>query len=100
MDCLQYSEVAECYAKLESTSGRNEMAEILAALLRDTPVDELPMLAYLTQGKLKPDYEGVELGLAEKTSLRTLATASGFPLTSSTRPTLRSGTSEPRPKSC
>ena len=29
------------------------------------------------QGKLRPDYEGVELGIAEKLALRALATASG-----------------------
>ncbi|HEV2390475.1 MAG TPA: ATP-dependent DNA ligase, partial [Nitrososphaerales archaeon] len=34
-------------------------------------------LAYLMQGKLRPDYEGVELGIAEKLALRALATASG-----------------------
>ncbi len=73
---MDYSEVAGSYAKLESISGRNEMTEVFAALLRKTPRGELPMLVYLTQGKLRPDYEGIELGLAEKMALRTLATAS------------------------
>src|SRR5712692_11426027 len=54
------------------------MTEILAELLKKTPRDELPMLAYLTQGKLRPDYEGVELGLAEKLALRVIASASGL----------------------
>src|SRR5438128_146430 len=54
------------------------MTEILAELLKKTPRDELPMLAYLTQGKLRPDYEGVELGLAEKLERRVIASASGL----------------------
>ena len=54
------------------------MTEILAELLKKTPRDELPKLAYLTQGKLRPDYEGVELGLAEKLALRVIASASGL----------------------
>jgi DNA ligase-1 len=76
---LDYSVVADAYAKLESISGRNEMTEVMAALLIATPKDELRRLVYLTQGKLRPDYEGVELGLAEKMALRVISTATGLP---------------------
>ncbi len=76
---MEYSEVAEKYAELEAISGRNEMTAVLAELLLKTPKPELPMLVYLTQGKLRPDYEGVELGLAEKMALRAVSTASGVP---------------------
>jgi DNA ligase 1 len=75
---LEYSEVAASYSKLESISGRNEMTQVLASLLKATPKDELSFLAYLTQGKLRPDYEGVELGLAEKMALRAIGTAAGL----------------------
>jgi DNA ligase-1 len=74
---LKYSVVAGYFEKLEGTSGRLQMTEILAALLKDTPKPELPILAYLMQGKLRPDFEGVELGIAEKLALRALSTASG-----------------------
>lgn len=76
---LDYSIVADAYAKLESISGRNEMTEVMAALLVATPKGELRKLVYLTQGKLRPDYEGVELGLAEKMALRAICTATGLP---------------------
>jgi DNA ligase-1 len=76
---VNYSDVASKYAELEAISGRNEMTRILADLLLMTPKAELPILVYLTQGKLRPDYEGVELGLAEKLALRALSTASGVP---------------------
>ena len=76
---MLYSEVASKYAALEAISGRNEMTSVLAELLRETPRDELALLVYLTQGKLRPDYEGVELGLAEKLALRALSSASGVP---------------------
>jgi DNA ligase-1 len=75
---LDYSVVAGAYAKLESISGRNEMTEVMAALLAATPKGELRKLVYLTQGKLRPDYEGVELGLAEKMALRAISTAAGL----------------------
>ncbi len=76
---MDYSEVAASYAKLEGISGRNELTQVLASLLKTTPRDELAMLVYLTQGKLRPDFEGVELGLAEKMALRAVGTASGLP---------------------
>ena len=74
---MLYSAVARCYADLERMSGRNEITNLLAQLLKSTPLEELPPLVYMTQGKLRPDYEGVELGLAEKLALRALASASG-----------------------
>jgi DNA ligase 1 len=76
---MLYSQVAARYAELESISGRNEMTKVLAQLLKETPKSEIANLVYLTQGKLRPDYEGVELGLAEKMALRALSAASGAP---------------------
>ncbi|HUI86791.1 MAG TPA: ATP-dependent DNA ligase [Nitrososphaerales archaeon] len=76
---MLYSVVSDYYAKLEEISSRNEMTEVFASLLKETPRDELPMLVYLTQGKLRPDYEGVEVGIAEKMALRAVTTASGLP---------------------
>ena len=75
---MDYSAVAEKYEELERISGRNEMTVVLADLLKETPRDELPLLVYLTQGKLRPDYEGVEVGLAEKLALRAVSSATGL----------------------
>jgi DNA ligase 1 len=74
---LKYSEVVAAFEKMEKISGRLEMTEVLASLLRATPKSDLPLLVYLMQGKLRPDYEGIELGIAEKLALRALSTASG-----------------------
>jgi DNA ligase-1 len=74
---LKYSTVAAYFERLEATSGRLQMTEILSSLFKETPKSDLPILAYLMQGKLRPEYEGVELGIAEKLALRALATASG-----------------------
>lgn len=75
---MNYSVVAERYAELERISGRIEITRVLAELLEETPKSELPSLVYMTQGKLRPDYEGVELGLAEKLALRAVSTATGL----------------------
>jgi DNA ligase-1 len=77
---LKFSTVVDAYEKLQAISGRIAITEVLAQLLRETPKSELPMLVYLTQGKLRPDYEGIELGIAEKYALRVLHAASGKPV--------------------
>jgi len=76
---LEYARIAAVYEELEGMSGRNEITRVLAELLERTPKPDLPLLIYMTQGKLRPDYEGVELGLAEKLALRAVTNASGVP---------------------
>ena len=77
---MNYSLVVESYEKLEGHTGRLAITGVLADLLKETPKSELPMLVYLTQGKLRPDYEGIELGIAEKYALRVLHLATGASL--------------------
>lgn len=75
---LDFSTLSEYYSKLESTTSRIEITKILSSLLSKTPKEEIPIVCYLTQGKLRPDYEGVELGVAEKLALRALGLAVGL----------------------
>jgi len=75
---LQYSEIAETYEKIEATSKRLEMTDYLVELLHRVPREIIDKVIYLTQGKLYPDYYGVELGLAEKMAIRALSMASGL----------------------
>jgi DNA ligase-1 len=77
---LDFLRVAEYYNRLESTTSRIEMTRILSSLFLETPKDEIAVICYLTQGKLRPDYEGVELGVAEKLALRAMSTATGLSL--------------------
>src|SRR6266702_1519021 len=75
---MQFSRVVEVYDKIEATTKRLEMTDILVGLLRGTPKEELDKVVYLTQGRIHPDYEGIELGLAEKMVIRVLAHATGL----------------------
>src|SRR5256884_10494 len=54
------------------------MTELLVGLLRDTSKEDLDKVGYLTQGRIRPDCEGIELGLAEKMVMRVLAHATGL----------------------
>jgi DNA ligase-1 len=74
---LNYAEIADAYEKIESTTKRLEMTDLLVDLLRRTPKELLSKVVYLTQGKLYPDFEGVEIGVAERSAIKALARASG-----------------------
>ena len=74
---MRYQTVAEAYRDLEQASGRLAMVERLAALLAGTPAELLPVVCYLCQGLIAPEFAGVDLGLAEKLAVRAVATATG-----------------------
>ena len=75
---MRFARVVEAYEKIEATTKRLEMTDLLVRLLRDTPKEDLDKVVYLTQGRIHPDYEGIELGLAEKMVIRVLAHATGL----------------------
>src|SRR6266540_4262421 len=62
---MRFARVVEAYEKIEATTKRLEMTDLLVGLLRGTPKEDLDKVVYLTQGRIHPDYEGIELGLAE-----------------------------------
>ncbi len=74
---MRYAELAAAYERLEATSKRLEMRAILAELFRPLKPPELPHVLYLSQGLLRPEYEGVELGVADSLARRAVAAAAG-----------------------
>jgi DNA ligase-1 len=49
-------------------------------LIKEIPDDVISKTIYLIQGKLRPNFEGVELGIAEKLVMRAMSKSSGIPL--------------------
>jgi len=74
---LKYSLIADAYEKIEATTKRLEMTDYLVELLKKTPKELIDKVVYLTQGKLYPDFMGIEIGVAEKLAIRAIAKASG-----------------------
>jgi DNA ligase-1 len=74
---MDYSIIADSYEKIEATTKRLEMTDLLVDLLKKTPKDIISRVVYLTQGKLYPDFMGVEIGVAEKLAIKALSRASG-----------------------
>lgn len=75
---MDYKILASTYAKIEATSKRLEMTDLLVDLLKKTPPDLLSEIVYLTQGKLYPDFRGIEIGLAEKLASKAIVQATGL----------------------
>ena len=74
---MKYVKLAEVFDEIEATSKRLEMTDLLVKLIKDTPRDEISKVVYLLQGKLYPDYLGVELGIAEKLLIKAVAEIAG-----------------------
>ncbi len=62
---------------MESTAKRLELTQLLADLMEKTPIDIIDKVVYLTQGKIYPDFMGVEIGLADKLAMRAIAATTG-----------------------
>ncbi len=74
---MRYAVIAEAYEKIEATTKRLEMTDLLVNLLKNTPKEIINKVVYLTQGKIYPDFVNLEIGVAEKLAIKALARASG-----------------------
>jgi DNA ligase 1 len=74
---VRFSELVQYFLKLERTSGRNALVEILAELFMRTPTEDVPPTAYLLQGRLAPYFEPVEIGLGNNYVADAIARAFG-----------------------
>jgi DNA ligase-1 len=72
-----FSEFANFLQEVEKASKRLEMIEVLVRMLKRCSREEVDKVIYLMQGKLYPDYLGVEIGIAEKLAIRAIAEAYG-----------------------
>ena len=62
---MKFSIISDAFQKMEGTSKRLELTDILVKLLQEIPQEVISKAIYLIQGKLRPNFEGVELGIAE-----------------------------------
>ncbi|HEY1249020.1 MAG TPA: ATP-dependent DNA ligase, partial [Nitrososphaera sp.] len=74
---MDFKLLIETFEQMEQTSSRITLTEHLVTLLKKTPPDIIDKVTYLIQGRLYPDYEGIEMGVAEKMVIRAIASSSG-----------------------
>ncbi|MDH3277870.1 MAG: ATP-dependent DNA ligase [Nitrosopumilus sp.] len=75
---MKFSILSDSLNKMESTSKRLELTQHLVELFENTPQDVISKIVYLLQGKIRPDFEGIELGVAEKLAIRAISKSSGL----------------------
>ena len=77
---MEFSIITEIFEKMENTAKRIELTNLLVELLKKTPKKIIPNVVYLLQGIIRPNFEGVELGVAEKLAIRAISKSSGLPI--------------------
>jgi len=75
---MEFSIIAEIFERMESTTKRIELTNLLVELLKKTPKKIIQNAVYLLQGIIRPNFEGVELGVAEKLAIRAISKSSGL----------------------
>jgi DNA ligase-1 len=74
---MEFRRLAESFERIENTSKRLELTALVLQLLKDVPTRHVDKAVYMVQGKLYPDFVGVELGVAEKLTIRAVARTYG-----------------------
>lgn len=74
---MKFKELTEYFEKLEETSSRLALIDILSELFKNTPGGEIEKIVYLIQGRLAPFFVPIEIGMAEKNVAASIANAFG-----------------------
>lgn len=74
---MTFKDLALFFEKLESTSSRLTLIEILSELFGKVEKDEIGMVTYLLQGRVAPFFAPTEIGMADKNVAAALGLAYG-----------------------
>ncbi len=74
---MLFEELAGFYDKLEGTSSRLAMIDILTEMFSRARKGEVKDIIYMTLGTPAPPFKGIDLGMAEKLAEEAIATATG-----------------------
>ena len=72
---VTFTQLADVYEKLEKTSSGNELRRIIAAFFKKVPKQEIGMITYLSTGRIAADFADINLGMASKMVLKSIALA-------------------------
>src|SRR5262249_47551839 len=77
---MLFSHLALYFEKLEKTSSRLSLIDILSDLFKEIKsADEIEKVCYLVQGRIAPFFEPLEIGMADKTVASSIAIAYNVP---------------------
>ena len=72
---MKFREFSTYLEKLEKTSSRNKIMEILAELFKKSNIKEIDKVVYLSLGSLAPSYKSIVFNVAERMMLQVIAKA-------------------------
>ncbi|MDI6744399.1 MAG: ATP-dependent DNA ligase [Thermodesulfovibrionales bacterium] len=72
---MKFLRLVEYFEKLEATTKRLEMFDILSELFKEAKADDIDKIIYLGQGQLLPPFHGLEIGMSEKYLIRAISDA-------------------------
>lgn len=75
---MTFSELTTYFEKLEETSSRLALIDIIAELFKKTDKTIIDKVMYLAQGRVAPFYKPVEIGMADKMVAHSIAEAFGL----------------------
>ncbi|MEO6508786.1 MAG: DNA ligase, partial [Patescibacteria group bacterium] len=67
---MKFADLGLYFEKIESTSSRLTITELLADLFKKLKPEEMDITMYLLQGRIAPQFEKIEMGMAEKMVVR------------------------------
>ncbi len=76
---MLFREAVETFTRMSETRKRTELVDLIAEMFSRADKD-LRVLVYITQGKVGPDYMGIELGVADEIIISALSRVSGADL--------------------
>ena len=75
---MEYQRLVELYECLSKTTKRLAKTHLLSVFLSETTKEDIPRLVLLLQGKVFPDWDERETGVASRLVMKAMSTATGI----------------------
>src|SRR3989344_7667285 len=75
---MEYSKLVEVYQELNNTTKRLEKTHIISQFLREISIEDTEHVMLLLEGRVFPNYDPREMGIAARTMLKALSAATGI----------------------
>lgn len=72
---MKFSELTIYFDRISQNSSRLEITRVLAELFNKLSSDEIEKVVYLLQGRVRPAFEGIDFGMAEKMIVKAVVSA-------------------------
>ena len=76
---MKFLRLTNYFERLDATTKRLEMFEILSGLFKESNKEDIDKIIYLSQGQLLPPFLGLEIGMSEKLLIRSISDAAKTP---------------------